>query len=105
MFKACVKTVRATNKDFGLQNPKTNILKKERDPNMAKPREILKHISNLHSFFEENKVEYLKVVNYLSERKTLNELDREQIDNVAQKVLNTCATMIKEYRVEIPSLK
>lgn len=105
LFKACVKTVRATNKDLGVVNIKPNLLKITKDTNMIKPREILKHLTNLHSFFEENKVEYLNIMNHVSSNNNVKELDRDQIDTVTQKILNTCASMIKEYREEIKQLK
>lgn len=99
LFGACVKTLKTTNKFLGVKNPKTQILKSTaRDPQLKAARDVVKQISNLQKFFIDNKVAYLNVVNYLSTNKTMTESDRAEIDMEAQKIINTCTTMINEYK-------
>ncbi|KAI4458445.1 syntaxin-18 [Holotrichia oblita] len=71
LFKACVKTVRTTNKNLDLKDAKT-----------------------------ENKFAYLNVINYLSTI-TMIEAEKEQIDTEAQKIINLCTNNISVYREEL----
>lgn len=106
LFKACIKTVRTTNKALGVNNPKTNILRNTpRDPNLAKAKEILKQISSFKNFFVENKAAYLNVLNYLSTSKSMNDIDREQVDVLAEDIVRSCTNLIKEYKKEINNIK
>ncbi|XP_023017893.2 syntaxin 18 [Leptinotarsa decemlineata] len=104
LFKACVKTVRTRNKSVGLKDQKTNILKTHKDVNLTKAREIIKQITNLQHFFLENKAAYLNVINYLSTNKTMTEIDRQQIDTMAEEIISKCTKLISEYRKEIASI-
>ncbi|KAI4458460.1 syntaxin-18 [Holotrichia oblita] len=102
LFKACVKTVRTTNKNLDLKDAKTGILKlTHKDVNLKKAKDILKDISNLQQFFLENKFAYLNVINYLSTTKTMIEAEKEQIDTEAQKIINLCTNNISVYREEL----
>lgn len=102
LFKACVKTVRTTNKNLDIKNQKTNILRLPRkDPILLRAKEIVRDISSLQQFFLENKFAYLNVVNYLSTTKTMVEADKEQIDIEAQKIINLCTSKIGEYKKEL----
>ncbi|XP_030752633.1 syntaxin-18 [Sitophilus oryzae] len=102
LFKACVKTVKATNKDLGVTSPKTNILKSSnRDVHLTKAREIVKQITSLQTFLLENKAAYLNVINYLSTNKTMTEMDREQVDLMAENIVSSCTNLINDYKKEI----
>nr|XP_022905860.1 syntaxin-18 [Onthophagus taurus] len=98
LFRACVKTVRTTNKSLGINNEKpTNVLKStRRDIHLTKAKEIIKEVSNLQQFLLEHKFAYLNVVNYLSTNKTMTESDREQIDSKAEEIINNCSGLIIE---------
>ncbi|RZB39216.1 Syntaxin-18 N domain containing protein [Asbolus verrucosus] len=105
LFKACVKTVRTTNKALGVKDSKTNLLKSsQKDVNLIKAKEVVRQVSYLQNFLLENKAAYLNVLNYLSTNKTMTEIDREQIDNTAEKIVNSCTSLINEYRKEISQL-
>ncbi|KAB0800488.1 hypothetical protein PPYR_06228 [Photinus pyralis] len=101
LFKACVKTVRTTNKNLGRKEESTNILKISRDTNLSKAKEIVKQIGKLHDFLIENRMGYLNVVNYLSTNKTMTELDRQEVDTVAQTIINNCTTELTTCRQTI----
>ncbi|XP_017777525.1 PREDICTED: syntaxin-18 [Nicrophorus vespilloides] len=105
LFKACVKTVRTTNKSLGLKDAKSDILRSSKDGHLRKAKEIVRQITNLQKFFTDNKVAYLNVVNYLSTNKTMTEQDRIEIDAEAQKIINLSTAMIGEYRKEIVQWK
>lgn len=104
LFKACVKTVRTTNKALGIKESKSTFLKSSKDANLVTAREVLRQISFLQNFLLENKAAYLNVLNYLSTNKTMTEIDREQVDNTAEKIVNSCSCLINDYKKEIAKL-
>lgn len=106
LFKACVKTVRTTNKALGLKDSKPALPKSSpKDPNLATAKEVLKQITHLQTFLLENKAAYLNVLNYLSTNKTMTEIDREQIDTTAEEIVTACTSLINDYKKEISKLK
>lgn len=105
LFKACVKTVKVTNKNLNLHEQKTNILKTgNKDVHLTKAKEIVKQITSLQNFLLENKAAYLNVINYLSTNKTMTEADREKVDEMAESIVGTCSSLITEYKKEIRAL-
>lgn len=108
LFKACVKTVRTTNKHLGLiSNVKTDILRDQstKDVNLVKAREILRQINSFKKVLDENKAAYLNVLNCLSTNQTMSEIDRESIDATAEKVINSCSSAINTLKKEIATQK
>ncbi|CAH2015798.1 unnamed protein product [Acanthoscelides obtectus] len=103
LFKACVKTVRTTNKNLGVTDTKTKILQSHRDPHLTKAKEIVKKVTTLRQFFTENKAAYLNVLNYLSTNKTMTEIDRQKVDEMAEDIISNCTNLINEYKKEIAS--
>ncbi|XP_018570768.1 syntaxin-18 [Anoplophora glabripennis] len=105
LFKACVKTVRTTNKSLGVKEHKQNVLgRTQKDVHLAKAKEVVKQITNLQNFFLENKAAYLNVINYLSTNKTMTEVDRAEIDTMAENIISRCTHLITEYKKEIAGL-
>lgn len=106
LFKACVKTVKVTNKNLGLQESKGNILKtNSKDGNLIKAKEIVKHISSLQTYLLENKAAYLNVVNYLSTNKTMTEIDRDNVDERVRSIISACTDLIKQYKNDLRALQ
>lgn len=107
VFRACIKTVRTMNKTLEgkEKESKSTLLQNSRDPNLKSPKEIIKQICQLQKFFADNKIAYLNVVNYLSTKKTMTEMDRMEIDTEAEKIISLCTTMIHEYRSTIGKQK
>lgn len=101
LFKACVKTIKTTNKTIGNLENKTNNLKISRDANLSKAKEIVKQVKKMQDFLNENKMAYLNVLNYLSTNKTMTEMDRLEIDSMAQQIINTCTSSLNYYRQDI----
>lgn len=100
LFKACVKTVRTTNKTFEIKQ-KSTICKIHKDPNLDKPKVIIKKINDLYLILKENKPAYLNVVNYLSNNKTMTEIDHQHIETLAEGIIMQCKNLIFEYKKEI----
>ncbi|CAG9857966.1 unnamed protein product [Phyllotreta striolata] len=100
LFKACVKTVRTTNKSLGNTEQKSNILKVSKDANLSTAKDVVKQITKLRNFLTENKAAYLNVLNYLSTNKTMSELDRQQVDTMAEEVINECRKLINSFKKE-----
>lgn len=106
LFKACVKTVKTTNKALGINDSKNNLLKSNaKDVHLTKAKEVLRQITHLQIFLTENKAAYLNVLNYLSTNKTITEIDREQIDTQVEKIVNDCTVRIGEYKKELGRIK
>lgn len=101
LFKACVKTVRTTNKSLGLKEQKSQINKSRRDVHLEKARTISRKISDLHIILQENKASYLNVINYVSTNKSMTDFDRQQIDSLVETVITQCKSLITEYKTEI----
>ncbi|VEN50165.1 unnamed protein product [Callosobruchus maculatus] len=104
LFKACVKTVRTTNKNLGVSDQKTKILQSRQDPHLTKAKEIVKKVTTLQQFFLENKAAYLNVLNYLSTNKTMTEIDRQEVDAMAENIISNCTNLINEYKKEISGI-
>lgn len=105
LFKACVKTVRTTNKMLELNERKSNIHKTYKDNNLDKAKLIAKKIGDLHSILQENKPAYLNVLNYLSTNKTMTELDRQKIDALAEGIITQCRDLLSEYKKELAAVR
>lgn len=108
LFKACVKTARTTNKSLGLTtSSKSDLLRDtpSKDANLVKAREIVRQISSFKKILDENKAAYLNVLNCLSTSQTMSELDRENIDNSAEKVINSCSAAINTLKRDIAAHK
>lgn len=105
LFKACVKTVITTNKHFGGNVPKSNILRSNnKDIHLKKAKEIIRQVTSLQTFLLDNKAAYLNVINYLSTNKTMTEIDRENVDLMAENIISTCTNLISDYKKEIESV-
>lgn len=107
LFKACVKTVKVTNKSLGVQqDTKLNSILKSpsKDAHLSKAKEVLKHVKSLQQFLMENKAAYLNVINYLSTNKIMSEVDREHVDEQAEKIISACTGMIQDYKKDISQL-
>lgn len=106
LFKACVKTVKTTNKALGINDLKNNLLKSSvKDAHLTRAKEVLRQITHLQIFLTENKAAYLNVINYLSTNKTITEVDREQMDTQVEKIVNDCTVRIGEYKKELGRIK
>ncbi|KAF5291955.1 hypothetical protein FQR65_LT11355 [Abscondita terminalis] len=68
------------------------------DNNLSKARDIVRQVTKLHDLLKENKLAYLNVVNYLSTTKTMTEVDRQEVDEMAQKVISSCTTQLNAFR-------
>lgn len=100
LFKACVKTVRTRNKALGERDRKTEILRKSRDPNLTKAKDILKQITTLRDFLNDNRKAYINVISHFSNTANISEFDREEIDSNAQGHMSICSTLLQELRIE-----
>ncbi|KAK9879032.1 hypothetical protein WA026_003842 [Henosepilachna vigintioctopunctata] len=106
LFKACVKTVRTTNKNLGITDQKSSsLLKPKKDVNLIKAREVVKQLSHLKQFLMENRSAYLNIMNYLSTNKTMTEIDRDHVDSVAEEIVHKSTNLINDYKKEIQKLK
>lgn len=102
LFKASVKTVSLRNKDLGTIN-NVRSLKKLRNKSafFIKAQGVVAQISKLREFLLENRKAYLNFSNYLPNVPSMTDVDRDQIDVGAQKIISTCSQLIKELRREI----
>lgn len=102
LFKACIKTVKTRNKAFGIQSPisedKQRILRtKPKSGFMATARDISSQITRLRDFLLEYREKYLSFFNDVTGDE-MSEAERDQIDAGAQRIINTCSHLLKEFR-------
>jgi syntaxin 18 len=102
LFKACIKTVKTRNKAFGIQSPisedKQRILRtKPKSGFMTTARDITSQITRLRDFLLEHRERYLSFFNNVTGDE-MTETERDQIDTGAQRIINTCSHLLKEFR-------
>ncbi|XP_023944083.1 syntaxin-18 [Bicyclus anynana] len=102
LFKACIKTVKTRNKAFGIHSPtnddKQRILRsKPKTGFMATARDITSQITKLRDFLLEHRERYLSFYNDVTGDE-MSEAERDQIDTGAQRIINTCCHLLKEFR-------
>ncbi|XP_031849249.1 syntaxin 18 isoform X1 [Nomia melanderi] len=102
IFKACVKTVSLRNKDLGIVSNISNVKKtRNKSSFFVKVQAVVVQISKLRQFLLENRKAYLNFSNYLSYLPSMTDADRDEIDIGAQKIMTTCAQLIKELKREV----
>lgn len=102
LFKACIKTVKTRNKAFGIQSPvsedKQRILRtKPKTGFMTTAKDITSQITRLRDFLLEHRERYLSFFNSDTSDE-MTEAERDQIDTGAQRIINTCSHLLKEFR-------
>lgn len=102
LFKACIKTVRTRNKAFGIHSPtsdeKQRILRsKPKSGFMAKAKDITSQITKLRDLLLEHRERYLSFFNNVTGDE-MSEAERDRIDTGAQRIINTCSHLLKEFR-------
>ncbi|KAG6452031.1 syntaxin-18 [Manduca sexta] len=102
LFKACIKTVKTRNKAFGIQSPvsedKQRILRgKSKNGFMSTARDICCQITRLRDFLLEHRDRYLSFFDNVK-KDEMTEAERDQIDTGAQRIINTCSHLLKEFR-------
>ncbi|XP_075979746.1 syntaxin 18 [Anticarsia gemmatalis] len=103
LFKACIKTVKTRNKAFGIQSPtsedKQRILRsKPKTAFMITARDITSQITRLRDFLLEHRERYLSFFNNVAAEDEMTDVERDQIDTGAQRIINTCSHLLKEFR-------
>ncbi|XP_028156736.1 syntaxin-18 [Ostrinia furnacalis] len=102
LFKACIKTVKTRNKAFGIHSPisedKQRILRtKPKSAFMTTARDINSQITRLRDFLLEYRDKYLSFFDNVTGDE-MSDSDRDQIDAGAQRIINTCSHLLKEFR-------
>ncbi|KAM3958353.1 syntaxin 18 [Aphomia sociella] len=102
LFKACLKTVKTRNKAFGIQSPvsedKQRLLRsKPKSSFTTTAKDITSQITRLRDFLLEHRERYLSFFNNVTGNE-MSEMDRDQIDTGAQRIINTCSHLLKEFR-------
>ncbi|KAL4709473.1 hypothetical protein ACJJTC_012810 [Scirpophaga incertulas] len=102
LFKAYIKTVKTRNKAFGIHSPasddKQRILRtKPKTAFMTTARDITSQITRLRDFLLEHREKYLSFFNNITGDE-MTDSERDQIDSGAQRIVNTCSHLLKEFR-------
>ncbi|CAG5059077.1 unnamed protein product [Parnassius apollo] len=102
LFKACIKTVKTRNKAFGIQSPlsdeKQRLLRtKPKTAFTVTAKDITCQITRLRDFLLEHRERYLSFFNNET-GDAMTEAERDQIDTGAQRIINTCSHLLKEFR-------
>ncbi|CAK1542372.1 unnamed protein product [Leptosia nina] len=103
LFKACIKTVKTRNKTFGVLSPiaeeKKTIMRTKTTKNgfTITAKDITSQITKLRDFLLEHRERYLNYLNDISGDE-MTEYERDQIDTGAQRIINTCSHLLREFR-------
>lgn len=102
LFKACIKTVKTRNKAFGIQSPvnddKQRLLRtKPKSEFTLTAQDITCQITRLRDFLLQHRQRYLSFFNN-EKGDEMTEAERDQIDTGAQRIINTCSHLLKEFR-------
>ncbi|KAJ8714383.1 hypothetical protein PYW07_002608 [Mythimna separata] len=102
LFRAYIKTVKTRNKAFGIQSPtsddKQRILRtKPKTAFMITAKDITSQITRLRDFLLEHREKYLSFFDNVVEDQ-MTDAERDQIDTGAQRIINTCSHLLKEFR-------
>ncbi|KPJ04488.1 Syntaxin-18 [Papilio xuthus] len=102
LFKACIKTVKTRNKTFGIQSPSNDDKQrlhrtKPKSEFSLTAQDITCQITRLRDFLLEHRSRYLSFFNNETGDE-MSEAERDQIDTGAQRIINTCSHLLKEFR-------
>ncbi|XP_049871504.1 syntaxin-18 [Pectinophora gossypiella] len=102
LFKACIRTVKTRNKAFGIQSPggddKHRLLRsKPKSGFTNSAKDITSQITRLRDFLLEHRERYLSFFNNVTGDE-MSDAERDQIDTGAQRIINTCSHLLKEFR-------
>ncbi|XP_053611255.1 syntaxin-18 [Plodia interpunctella] len=102
LFKACIKTVKTRNKAFGIQSPvnedRQRLLRsKPKSAFTTTAKDITTQITRLRDFLLQHRERYLSFFNSVTGDE-MSEVERDQIDTGAQRIINTCSHLLKEFR-------
>lgn len=106
LFKACVKTVNLRNKELStLTNNSVRCSSRKtvgiKSVFCAKAHAVVTQISKLREFLLENRRAYLNFSSYLSTAPHMTDVERDEIDAGAQRIMSTCSQLLKELKREI----
>ncbi|XP_012274408.1 syntaxin-18 [Orussus abietinus] len=103
LFKACVKTVRLRNKalDFPNESIAQSRILKARSAFFTKASDVVTQVTKLREFLLNNRSAYLNFSGHLSSLPQMTDVDRDEIDIGAQKIMSTCSQLIKELKREV----
>ncbi|XP_053983495.1 syntaxin-18 [Hylaeus volcanicus] len=105
LFRASVKTISLRNKDLGIASNAQLKKVRSKSPFFVKAQGVVVQISRLREFLLENRKAYLNFSSHLSYMPSMTDVDRDEIDIGAQKIMTTCSQLIKELRREIADSK
>ncbi|XP_012532433.1 syntaxin-18 [Monomorium pharaonis] len=107
LFKASVKVVNLRNKDLGMltegQSPsRRQVTRTGRKSTFnVKAHTVVTQISKLREFLLENRRAYLNFSRYLPTAPRMTDVERDEIDLGAQRIMSTCSQLIKELKREV----
>lgn len=103
LFKACVKTVRTRNKSFNtvnISNTKDRIFKKPENDFNARSKALIKQVTRLKEFLNQNQKAYLNFTNAKDAVINMTDGERDAIENGAQEIIKSSSNIINDLRNE-----
>jgi syntaxin 18 len=101
LFKAYVKTIRTRNKAFGVSDADRNRIlgpRPQKSEFTIGAKEVLGQITRLRDFLLEHRKAYLNFASHLSDTPQMTDVERDNIDLGAQRIMNTCSHLIQEFK-------
>ncbi|KYQ54405.1 Syntaxin-18 [Trachymyrmex zeteki] len=102
LFKASVKAVNLRNRDLGTPAAESQPRRtRSKSTFCVKAHVVIVQISKLREFLLENRKAYLNFSNYLSTAPHMTDVERDEIDLGAQRIMSTCSQLVKDLKREI----
>lgn len=105
LFKACVKTVRLTNKKLPQPDKNRILKKKHRSEIHIKSKDICYQITQVRDFLIENRAAYMKYASHLKKSAHMTDEERNLIDMECEKIFSVCFQLINDLKSKKKEVK
>lgn len=105
LFKACVKTVRLTNKKLPQPDKNRILKKKHRSEIHIKSKDICYQITQVRDFLIENRAAYMKYASHLKKSAQMTDEERNLIDMECEKIFSVCFQLISDLKSKKKDVK
>lgn len=105
LFKACVKTVRLTNKKLPQPDKNRILKKKHRSEIHIKSKDICYQITQVRDFLIENRAAYMKYASHLKKSAHMTDDERNLIDMECEKIFSVCFQLINDLKSKKKEVK
>lgn len=100
LFKACVKTVRLSNKSLNPPDKNRILQKTKKDELSRRCKDVRYQVTQLRNFLIENRAAYMQFACHLKRSVQMSNEERNLIDRESEKIIQICTQLICEIKLE-----